>query len=264
MPIEFLKILDDDSYLALHKQITEDPASLLTSTDKVEPFKTLAKSFDLVLSDSTYRFDSSLKLALPKGKGWDVNGDRHNCEVIFNALPDLTPIEATDGRLWASLSFNEFSDYSNSRWAINVSPTAKNRERSLTNALREHWFATGARGRWRDNSISRLWWMAHYSNGFDDISMGTVLDIICLDSDLVGSLLGRPWTANNRLIVKYLLMELRARYFHRDSPKYSRTPFRKTLIELDLRAGKHLLAALGENGIEKLVHEVFLANHKDL
>jgi hypothetical protein len=261
MTIETLQILDEDSFSTLHKQVAEDPSSLLTASLKVEKFDILASKFDLNLVDSTYRIDTSAKLTLPKGKSWDVNADRENAEIIYAALPGLTPTQATNGTLWASLCFNQFQTYVNARWEFVTPKEPKNLEKASGNYLREHWFANSARGRWRDNGVARLWWMSFYANSFEGLPFKTVLDTICLDSDLLGSLLGRPWTANNRVVSKHLISELRSLYFQIDSPKFSRAAFRRTLIDLDLRAGKYLLAALDEDAIQKLVKEIFQSNH---
>ena len=265
MPSNPLQVVDEDSLLTLHYKITTSPQMLMKDESEVESFEVLSKKFELKLTESTYQFDGTHQLVLPKSKSWrgeNGNGDRENCEAIFRALPGLTATEATDQRLWVTLCFNQFSDYTNVRWPIVPPKDPKARDKALTNALFEHRFAGTARARWRNNSISRLWWMGFYAHSFSDLSSDFVLDILCLDSDLVGTLLGRPWTSNNRLVARCILKELHNEYFSPNSPDFSREKFRKTLKELDLRAGKYLLAALGENGIENLVSSVFASHHE--
>jgi hypothetical protein len=104
--------------------------------------------------------------------------------------------------------------------------------------------------------------MAFYAHRFTDIGAETVLDVLCLDSDLVGTLLGRPWTSNNLVVSNYLLRELQNEYLHPEAPEFNRTKFRDTLKELDLRAGKQPLAALTEDGVKDLVTSVFASHHK--
>ena len=264
MPPEFLKIIDADSLLNLHYKISTSPHLLMKSTSDVYSYEVLEKKIDLQLKESTYQIDHTHQLVLPKSKSWrgeNGNGDRENCEAIFNALPGLTATAATDERLWVTLCFNQFCDYTNARWPINSSKDPEIRDKELSSALFEHRFAGTARARWRNNSISRLWWMAYYANSFSELSPDTVLDILCLDSDLVSTFLGRPWTSNNRAVAGCLLKELHSEYFVPNSPDFSREKFRKTLKELDLRAGKYLLAALGEKAIEDLVKSVFSSHH---
>jgi Family of unknown function (DUF6339) len=261
MSVTKLQILGEDSFNTLHKEVVTSPLDLLKQSNEVKDFEDISPQFGLTLVESNYNFDDSMKLTLPRGKSWAENGDRKNCEIIFNALPDLTAIEATDERLWVTLCFNQFNDYANARWPIAIPEGPKSPEQVVSNSIREHRFASTARGRWRNNAVSRLWWMAHYAHSFEELDANVVLKILCLDSDLVGNLLGRPWTSNNRKVSIFLLKELQSRYLNIDAPPFNRTNFRNTLKELDLRAGKYVLAALDENQIEKLVHDIFKDHH---
>jgi hypothetical protein len=264
MPINQLRVIDSDSLLRLHYKISKSPRELLKSTSEVQPFKYIAETFDLKLTDTTYQFDDGHKLALPKSKSWrgeNNNGDRENCATIFKALPGLTATEATDERLWVSLCFNQFNDYANARWPLVLSKDPKIQDEALSGALFSHRFAGTTRTRWRDNAVSRLWWMAYYAHSFNDLDADSVLDILCLDSDLVGTLLGRPWTSNNRVVTSCLLKELQNEYLGSGAPEFNRDKFRQTLKELDLRAGKYVLAALGDKKIEDLVSSVFATHH---
>lgn len=264
MQAKNLQVLDSDSLLTLHYKISHNPELLITSDNNIAPFEILADLFELKLTDSTYSFVEDSQLILPKGKSWrgeNGNGDRENCEIVFNALPGLSAAEATDERLWVTLSFNQFSEYTAARWPISPPKGGKDHKKVLSNAILEHRFAGGSRARWRNNSISRLWWMAYYAHSFGDLSPDSILDIICLDSDLVGNLMGRPWTANNRVVARCLLDELHKEYFRPNAPDFSRERFRNTLKELDLRAGKYVLAALETSQIENLVASVFRSHH---
>ena len=264
MSTNFLQILDDDSLIRLRGHVTFSPSDLMDGVNAVAAFDDLAQKLDLKVYDSPYEFDESKILALPQAKSWADNNDRRNCDVIFQALPGLTPVEATDERIWVSLCFNQFNDYTNVRWPLKSDPTSSRNAKDLTKSLLEHRFAGTARARWRNNSVSRLWWMAYYANSFDGLSATSALNVLCLDSDLVASFLGRPWTANNRLVAKHLLQELEKRYLNRDAPPFSRLNFRETLKEIDLRSGRLLLGSLDEGNVESLVHKIFIEKHGDM
>ena len=46
-------------------------------------------------------------LIIPSGeKGSDLETDKTNVSIVFQALRDLTPAQATDERLWATLDSN--------------------------------------------------------------------------------------------------------------------------------------------------------------
>ncbi len=250
--------------LTLRSKIMSSPKRVMKNESELHSFDVLARDLDLKLTDSPYKFDVDCKLVLPKSKSWsreNGNGDRENSALIFEALPGLTATEATDERIWVTLSCNQFSTYTKSRWPISISEDSKDRDKTLTNAILEHRFAGTSRARWRNNAISRLWWMAFYANSFPELDADMVLDILCLDSDLVGTLLGRPWTSNNRVVARCVIQELQKQYLCANPPSFSRENFRSTLKELDLRAGKYILAALDNNEIEKLVSSVFAKYH---
>jgi hypothetical protein len=255
-----LQVLDEDSFLLLHKQVSDAPAELLKPSGGLEEFSVLRERLRLSLIESDYLFDDSAQLALPQSKSWadDGNRDRRNCDVIFAALPGLSAIQATDERLWTTLSWVNFEEYANARW-----PISGQSSRNPGKGIKDHRFASTARGRWRDNAISRLWWMAYYAHTVDDLDPRTVLNVLCFDADLVASFLGRPWTANNRRISKFLIVELDRHYLNRDAPKYSRGAFRSTLMELDLRAGKTIFSALDDQILQTLVHDVFVTHHRE-
>jgi hypothetical protein len=264
MSTNFLQILDEDSLIRLRGHATFSPLDLMDGVNAVAAFADLSLKLDLKLISSPYEFDASKILALPQAKSWSENNDRRNCDVIFQALPGLTPVEATDERIWVSLCFNQFNDYTNVRWPLKSDPTSSKNAKELTKSLLEHRFAGTARARWRNNSVSRLWWMAFYANSFEGLSATSALNVLCLDSDLVASFLGRPWTANNRVVAKYLIQELEKKYLNRDAPPFSRMKFRETLKEIDLRSGRLLVGSLNESDIESFVHKIFTDKHVEI
>ena len=261
MTTNYLQILDDDSLNRLKGHVNFEPHDLMDGVNSVLPFNELSEKLGLHLIESAYEYDPSKLLSLPQAKSWTENNDRKNCDVIFAALPGLTPVEATDERIWVSLCFNQFNDYVNARWPVKDQTATGASQKSLSSALLSHRFTGTTRTRWRDNAISRLWWMAYYADSFEDLDSSSTLNILCLDSDLVASFLGRPWTANNRIVAKCLINELHAKYSIRDSPPFSRFKFRETLKEIDLRSGRLLLGSLNESKIITLVSEIFSSKH---
>jgi hypothetical protein len=85
----------------------------------------------------------------------DSNGsfDFENSKLIYTAFSNLTPTEANDERLWASLTHHYFHKYCVNRWMT---------QESKKDSVIDRFFYEGnsivARSR---NAISRLWWTAH-------------------------------------------------------------------------------------------------------
>jgi hypothetical protein len=87
------------------------------------------------------------------GGGSQSRHDADNAVIIYDYLGQLSRTQASDSRLWVTLTHTKFWKYTHARWPI----SGKN-----THIL-EHWFESkkGGLAALRRNSISRLWWAAH-------------------------------------------------------------------------------------------------------
>ena len=80
-----------------------------------------------------------------------AGGDLENAVALYRWLPDLSPVQASDVRLWVWLCHHPFRDYVRARWP-----------EGSPDALRSHWFFKGrGLGALRRNALSRLWWAVH-------------------------------------------------------------------------------------------------------
>ncbi|WP_461538095.1 DUF6339 family protein [Spongorhabdus nitratireducens] len=79
--------------------------------------------------------------------------DAKNALLIYEYLGSLSRTQASDTRLWVTLTHSIFWDYTFARW-----PSI-----SKNSYILEHWFEKkgGGLGALRRNSISRLWWAAY-------------------------------------------------------------------------------------------------------
>lgn len=86
--------------------------------------------------------------------------DYANAIALYEAYPTLTPLQASDNRLWLYLSHVDFYRYMYKRWPL---ADAKN----LPEYIKEHWL--GSRGFMRQG-ISNLWWSVYLTvnEGADD------------------------------------------------------------------------------------------------
>lgn len=93
----------------------------------------------------------------------DQKKDIDNSISIYEELKNLTEIEASDERLWVSLSHNLFWDYMRERWPAEQAknPIGRIRERYFLRNLKLESITR--------NGLSRLWWYAHITH---DISKG--------------------------------------------------------------------------------------------
>lgn len=80
--------------------------------------------------------------------------DAKNAELIYEYLGNLTRTQASDKRLWVTLTHTKFIQYCRERW-----PTT---EANWKSNIENHWFMKegGGRAALSRNAISRLWWGA--------------------------------------------------------------------------------------------------------
>ena len=175
-------------------------------------------------------------------------GDDHEveyCELMFSAIPNMTPYLARDERLWTYMTHTVLLDYSRERW-----PIPQDKEKAMGH-IRTHFFVTGARGIERDNAASRLWWMAHIISLCESLPLKDGLQYF-FRSDVRANIIGRPTTAQNPIIITAILEKLNESY-HGDQRLYNRETFRNFMIELNLFGGVSLLDSFDRDMVNSLL-----------
>jgi hypothetical protein len=230
--------------------------AVLANPDIVDlKFDDLVDKLSLNLVASTYEFDDSIRLQLPTGFSQSENNDSINCALMLKALPSLSPANATDDRLWVTLSFGHFSEYVHKRWPFRISE-----ENKLTNHVINHWFAKGPRGRMRDNGVSRLWWMGYIASKVPDMEMNSVFDLLFANSDYRSSLLERTGSSN-ALSVLVAVLKISNEFFIKGIP-YEREKFRDFMREVNFLGGRRNLAAMSHTDLIDLFRPLYSQAYK--
>jgi len=248
---EILRVLSEDSILQLRGVAERSPKDLLTAGGKLLDFETLKSNLGLVELDSEYTWDPNVTLLLPTGSSWSENNDLANAKRIFEAFPGLTPSDASDMRIWVTLSVREFSGYTDARWPY--SPPGSSEKKS-SNSLFIHRFEATGRAKWRNQSISRLWWHALFASRFTDLPFDEAFQALTINSDFPAQLLGRTNTAASWKLAGAVLRAVRAKY---SRETYSRDVVRLVLKEIDLLLGRRNLVTLHQSEIDQLVAGLF-------
>jgi hypothetical protein len=238
-------VYDEESVILLRSLSKSDPKRI------VESFNSLDNELNLVRWLPVKPHATELKLP-------DATNtyDKHNSIEVFNSFDFITPALASDERLWVTLAFREFGDYSKSRWVAESS-----QDEALTKNLLNHWFALTARDRWRNNSIARLWWVAYFVENLQNVNKSDAYDLVFFNSDLLGSLLGRATLASYKNIASSVIRVTHKHYFSEIDRKYDRDSFRDFLKLIDLRLGKSALGSLDQNVCDELIFELFKQTH---
>lgn len=191
-----------------------------------------------------------------------ISSDAANALVVYEALQDLTPHQASIERVWVYLCHFDSPKYVFTRW-LNSRPE-KNKD--AVRQVHNHFFASGNRALIRDNGISRLWWLGKIAHEVAEDNPREFLDILLYRQDVRSALIERPSISMNRRLLSsiYFVMQ---EYWNNDSTLFDREVFRSWMIALNRRGGVVLLDALPDAALDQLLrveaeHAVNLATKK--
>ena len=114
--------------------------------------KVLLGPLDAAIVESRIQADEFPKLEMPQDGKLQ---DSENVRRVYSWLNHLTPVQASDPRLWIYLTHGPYADYTAARWPIH--PDSQVRDR-----IRERYFLEGeSLETLVRNSIARLWWFGY-------------------------------------------------------------------------------------------------------
>ncbi len=242
-----MRVLSTSSVESLRMAITKSPE--LVSED----LSVLVDDLNLQFVSFNADINIQGQLLLPEGITQETNKDGENCIAIKSIISGLNPAQATDERLWTTLCFETFSDYTNSRWPLSRAKTPKNH-------VNEHWFAKTNRNRIRDNAISRLWWMAEIAERVPNTSIEQVLEILFFNSDYRSSLLERNSSANSLNVLASIIKVSKDAFD--DGNEYDRENFRSFMKQIDLIGKRTVLPSLEIETLIKLFQPIYQNAYK--
>jgi hypothetical protein len=244
--------MSDNHYLVLKEESIQRLKRSVTSKPEIldQEFDQICDNLHLGFVSTNYTVRSEPALLMPKGMRQEENQDSENCKLVLEILPNLTPAQATDERLWVTLCLSRFPEYVRARWPFR-SADGKN----LATHVGNHWFANGVRGRMRDNAISRLWWMGHTARRIPNMSLEQVFEILFDNSDYRSSLLERNSSANSINVLVAVLRVSEGAY--KAGIPFKRASFRQFMTRIDTLGGRSNLASLSVESLEKIFTPIY-------
>jgi hypothetical protein len=208
--------------------------------------------FSFLMADPSYFFETSLEAdenLLGKIK-CDKNNlnEVENCMLMYSAINGLSHYLARDQRLWVYLTHTVLLKYTRERW-----PIPQDDEKAIKH-IKTHFFCIGARGIERDNSASRLWWLASLCSRTKGIEFADALTCFLYQSDVRANIVERPTTSQNIHVFSAILKKLHDSY-KSNKELFERDKFRPFMKELNLAGGIKLLAALPESSIALILDQ---------
>lgn len=211
--------------------------------------------FNYLLSDPSLTLRSSIKLdsdmlnMLKQPSGSGELFDDENSIIFYNGVTGITPYEARDERLWAFLTHTHMLDYTRHRW-----PIPSDDDEAIKH-IQKHFFAKEKRQIERDNSVSRLWWMAHLCFRIPELPHEDAIKAFLYRTDVRANIIERPTTSQTIPLFRALLLKLIASYGG-GKVLFQRAVFRKLMVEINLIGGYKLLDALTHANAESLLSEI--------
>lgn len=247
---ETLKIFDHSTLTKIRARILEDgfEKHLIGSAEDI------AESVGGKLIDSDIEFDDGMVMELPSvGETNFDEVDMINTEVVYRALPGLTPFGASRDELWATLTLGHYAQYVRRRWRA-----TSQQDIDLRRNYKLHYLSSGIRNRWRDNAVSRLWWLRHYSHAMlPDDPQKALRVLFFRDKNLGEALLTKPSIATVPSVARAVLEISYDRFIDPGTSPFSRDGFRSVIKDIDVASGRSLLSLLSDADVNGLVAEIF-------
>lgn len=198
-----------------------------------------------VLEDKTWCIESSIpyipvKLDTGDGSKFESKFDAANAKKIYESLKHLTPVQATDSRIWTYLTHTIYFDYMKVRWM---------KEDGTAEGTMKRFFVNNNQGVIR-NGISRLWWYGYLTYDPSREDPYELTDLLLLNQDMAQGLLERK-LGNNR---EWLIMILGCiQKYRNDYPDIIKSEvIQKIMKQINYEGGVTLLDVLSSQELEAL------------
>jgi len=243
-----MDVLSLESIEKLTKHVTDNPNCQMVADE----FEELSERLSLQYVAISYEIQlDGVSLALPDSKSDRKLSDAENVKILYGALSDLTPAQATDERLWTTLLLHYFQEYTKVRWwdeNLEKNPPRKQ--------YKAHWLCgTSSRARQRDHSIARLWWMGYFASRLEGADIDDVTKVLFNNSDYRASLLERT-TSTGASNVLRAIVEITREAFD-EGLEYERQKTREFMKQVNFIAGRTNLSALTDVQLIKLLKPVY-------
>jgi hypothetical protein len=141
-------------------------------------------SFDAAAAilESRIIADAPPKLEMP---GDDGLHDAENVRRVFQWLNHLTPVQASDPRLWVYLTHGPYANYTAARWPIDAGMNVGDR-------IRDRYFLEGeGLASLVRNSVARLWWFGYLTRDSKQADPFELADVLLSLQDIQVAFLER-------------------------------------------------------------------------
>lgn len=168
------------------EKVAELEASIELNKEKYIKGESLVKESDYLKSGISIE---EIKLKQKEGK---KTYDLENTIYIYELLKELTPLEASDERIWVGMSHSKYGmEYIKDRWDIT--------EETKIGVIKDRYFSN-----YKRNTFARLWWYGYisYNKKYEDPYKLT--KILLKNQDIAFTILDSGYTNNKELFQRFL------------------------------------------------------------
>ena len=234
------KVFQNNFYQTLISQINELNDSQILKEYSKNKFEIPEK----FMVETNLVIENPIELLLP-----DKNGDNdlRNAITVFETFGQLTPAEATDNKLWATLAHNECWDYMRKRWPVEMN-TAKNKKEYIK---QRYFISNVSTKNLLRHGISRLWWTVYLT--YDESRMNPyelteeLFSMLDYTTHLLPDVQGRN-RAFSKAILAFVINNKKI------FANYKQARVRYLLRKLNYMAGYKIFSALNEKEITDILN----------
>jgi hypothetical protein len=188
-------------------------------------------------------------------KKGNVLSDRISSSLVYQSITFESTAQSTDERFWVTLALGDHREYGQKRWGhVLKDQTPEATKRHLEN----HFFCVTARNRFRDHSISRLWWLRRFIETADGLDRAKAEELFFGDgfSDFPVQLIGRPNLASLSNVTAEIV-DFAHHKFIKTGQKYDRVRIRTMLQNLDILAGHQVPGLIDSSQIRQTLEAAY-------
>ena len=209
--------------------------------------ETYAKSQRYAL-ETNLRLPPNFKLHPPTADG--ERRDIENVRLVYDALRDLTPVQASDPRFWTFLTHITFWEYMRARWDVN---SVKD-EQKVEYILGHYFVRTGSSRSLIRNGIASLWWYGYLTYDPERRNPYELTSILLKKLDIARNLLERN-LGRNRLILHSFLEFLLEHPEMTDAGNQGRKAVRSLVKSMNVQGGVCILDDLNRREFKGMLLE---------
>ncbi|NGN97688.1 hypothetical protein G5S52_08395 [Grimontia sp. S25] len=238
MALERLKYLSQDEHDRLIGNISTDREKYLNDSfsDLCDSYGWNSELKDILVD---YSYLKSLDSTSTSSKL-----DVENSILVMKAFSDITPVMATDSRIWTRVCHAEGFEYTRNRWLNSLD---KSNDENVDKAIRKHFFATHLTQYRDDNGIARLWWSSWIARRIDAENPRNVLSIIFSKADIRSNIIERSGITTRKCLITHLVD------FIGENLDLSEKQFREFMKTVNLYGGGLVFEALSSADIKSFL-----------